>query len=227
MVFCGQHSEGTSLAFLLLCSVIHSTKTTHFVVVQEHDEEHLKDFIPGKNFRDHLRAMRQDRCFGTHIEIQAMAEVYCRPVEIFKPQSPDEPLRPLEIFQGTSAKASAPIRLLFVNDNHFDAILDPQHPSVGVGLGVCGLEDAPAVSLDKKTVDRVMQESERDFLEKDILQAMLDSSADEQVVQAAIRDSEQEQLQDDIEKQVIQQSFVDFVSQIASQIQVPSSKKNP
>ena len=194
---------------------------------QEHDEEHIKDFIIGKNFHDYLHAMRKDRCHGTHIEIQAMAEVYCRPVEIFQPQPPDEPLRPLDIFQVTSAKSSAPIRLLYVNRSHYDAILDPQHPSVGVGLGVCGLDNAPSVSLDKKAVDHVIQESERDLLDQDILQTMLDKSADEQALQAAIRDSEQEQLQDDIEKQVVQQSLLDYISQVASRIQIPSSRKHP
>ena len=139
---------------------------------------------------------------------------------------PDERFRPLDIFQATSAKSSAPIRLLYVNRSHYDAIIDPQHPSVGVGLGVCGLDEAPSVSLDKKAVDHVIQESERDLLEQNILQAMLDKSADDQVLQAAMRDSEQEQLQDDIEKQVVQQSFLDFVCQIASQIQFSSSQNH-
>lgn len=195
--------------------------------MQEHDEDHIKDFIPGKNFHDYLHEMRKDKCYGTHIEIQAMAEVYCRPVEIFQPQPPDEPLRPLDIFQVTSAKSSAPIRLLYLNRSHYDAIIDPQHPSVGVGLGVCGLDAAPSVSLEKKAVDRVIQESERDLLDQDILQAMLDKSADEQVLQATIRDSEQEQLQDDIEKQVVQQSVLEYISQLASQIQIPSPRKHP
>lgn len=47
----------------------------------------FEQFVVDESFDDHLRRMRQNGQLGDHTEIQAMAEVYCRPVEVYSVDS--------------------------------------------------------------------------------------------------------------------------------------------
>mmetsp|Transcript_16642 Transcript_16642/g.30533 ORF Transcript_16642/g.30533 Transcript_16642/m.30533 type:complete len:502 (-) Transcript_16642:196-1701(-) len=50
-------------------------------------------------------------------------------------------VEPLNIFQGVySRSGNPPIRLLYSNGNHYDAVVDPYEASVGVGLGLPNFE---------------------------------------------------------------------------------------
>lgn len=197
---------------------------------QEKDEEFVAPFIVGKSFRQYLEEMRQDKCYGTHVEIQLMSELYCRPVDVYQPQPADEPVRPLNTFQSpAAARAAVPIRLLYLSGNHYEALIDPLRPAVGVGLGIRGLEDAPARSVEQEVARSVMKESEAEQLDRAILQDVLASTAaesDGRVVAAAVAAaaddedeefaralaaSEQEQMQHELEQQAIQQSLVEYL----------------
>ena len=225
----------------------------------------MASFVTGRSYKDYVLRMRKDGCYGTHVEIQAMSELYCRPIEIYQPQAASEPITPLNIFQSTTASSSAPIRLLYLLHNHYEALIDPQHPSVGVGLGVNGLSEAPKVSVEQANVDIVMKESEREQLDqalmqsvmdkttaesereqldqalmqsvmdksaesereqldRALMQSVMDKTADAQQLQQAIQDSESDQLEKEMEQQAIQQSLVDYMVQLASQIVIPQFK---
>ena len=36
-----------------------------------------------ENFSDYVRRKRRDHVHGNHLEIQALAEMYCRPIHIY------------------------------------------------------------------------------------------------------------------------------------------------
>ena len=219
----------------------------------------MKGFVIDRSYSDYVNEMRKNGVSGTHVEIQTMSDLYCRPVEVYQPQPSDEPIRPINIFQCTTASSSAPIRLFYVMRNHYEALIDPKHPSVGVGLGVKGLEDAPKVSVEETTIDSVMKESEREQLEQAMLQSVMDNSADaqqlrraiaesdaerEQLEQAmlqsvmdnstdaqqlrqAIAESDAEQLEKEMEQQARQQSLLDYMLQLSSQIVIPQPQSQP
>jgi len=43
---------------------------------------------------------------------------------------------PINIFQEAYRTTSPPFRLSYHNASHYNSIIDPAHPSVGVGLGL-------------------------------------------------------------------------------------------
>lgn len=49
-----------------------------------------------------------------------------------------------------------PIRLLYVNGDHYNSIVDVERPSVGIGLGMPGLV-APEVGVEKQVTNKVVQ----------------------------------------------------------------------
>ena len=199
----------------------------------------MAPFIVGKSFRQYLEEMRQDKCYGTHVEIQLMSELYCRPIELYQPQPADEPVRPLNTFQSpAAARAAVPIRLLYLSGNHYEALIDPLRPSVGVGLGIRGLEDAPARAVGDEVASSVMKESEAEQLDRAILQDVLPSTAaesDERAAAAAADEddefaralaaSEQEQAQHELEEQAMQQSLVDYLVSMIPPIKCKPARK--
>ncbi len=110
-------------------------------MIQERD--HFSQFIT-EDFDDYIKRKRHDRCYGNNPEIQAAGEIYNRPIEIYAYDPTNEtqsfPSQPINIFHGQYNTDDPPIRLSYHNGNHYNAIIDINHPSVGVGLGLPKLE---------------------------------------------------------------------------------------
>ena len=64
--------------------------------------------------------------------------MYNRPIEIYTFEN--DQLNVVNIFQTHYKSDYAPIRLSYHNKNHYNAVLDPNNPSVGVGLGLPDLK---------------------------------------------------------------------------------------
>lgn len=126
------------------------------------DWQHFESFVSGQ-FTVYVDEMSRNGVFGDHVEIQAIAELYNRPVIVYSsdvdfPEEEDEEevyihipsseqqlkrAKTLNIFHSTylksnadSAAAPVPIRLYYCGKNHYDAIVDPMCATVGVGLGL-------------------------------------------------------------------------------------------
>lgn len=77
---------------------------------------------------------RNNHVHGNHIEIQAISEIYNRPVEIYAYHT-----EPVNIFGQNQIKEGVePLRLSYQRGSHYNAILNPYRPAVGVGLGLAG-----------------------------------------------------------------------------------------
>jgi len=73
-----------------------------------------------------------------------MSELYNRSIEVFVP---DNGIDPINIFHSEYKSADAPIRLSYMDGNHYNAIIDPLLPTAGLGLGLPNLEPGLADKL--------------------------------------------------------------------------------
>ena len=103
---------------------------------------------------------RQDGVHGNNPEIQAISELYNRPVEVFVPENGASPIN---IFQSEYKTGDAPIRLSYHDGNHYNAVVDPLLPTAGLGLGLPGLEPGLA---DKLQMQKAVDESDKIFIQK-------------------------------------------------------------
>ncbi|KAM7355704.1 deubiquitinating enzyme A isoform 2-T2 [Cochliomyia hominivorax] len=113
------------------------------------NREYFSHFVT-EDINSYIKRKRRKDSHGNHIEIQAMSEIYSRPVEVYcyKPT-------PINIFNSEqSNNGYAPLRLSYQRGSHYNAIIDPYNATVGVGLGLAGykpeLQTKEAVRLSEQ-----------------------------------------------------------------------------
>nr|XP_014095246.1 uncharacterized protein LOC106621072 isoform X2 [Bactrocera oleae] len=113
------------------------------------NREYFSHFVT-EDINSYIKRKRRKDSHGNHIEIQAMSEIYNRPVEVYsyKPT-------PINIFNSEQLnKGFAALRLSYQRGSHYNAILDPYNATVGVGLGLAGhkpdLQTKEAVLLSEQ-----------------------------------------------------------------------------
>jgi len=170
------------------------------------DRDRYSQFVVGEDFEDYVKRMKRNGEHGGHLEIQAMAELYCRQVQVFTIQQ-----GPVNIFHSRAARQSSgkdhlPIRLLYVQGSHYDSIIDITRPSFGAGLGLPGLQvpekgievqvtentiaQSAIEDVDDQILKQVLQETNVDIEEQMIKQAMAESvNVDDELMQLAIMES--------------------------------------
>jgi len=93
--------------------------------------------------------------FGNHVELQAISEIYSRPIFIF---AVDE--NPLNIFQGEYESDNPPIMLSYHYGNHYNSVRNPEVPTAGFGLGLPGLKTA--AEIDEDNIKEAILDSEQE-----------------------------------------------------------------
>lgn len=141
------------------------------------DEAHFAPFIQNESFHDYIRRKRKYGVHGNNVEIQAISELYNRPVEVFIPNNGSEPIN---IFQSDYKTSDIPIRLSYHDGNHYNAVIDPLIPTAGLGLGLPNLEPGLA---DKLQMQQAVDESTKLHEQK------LIDEAHEKDIQLAIKES--------------------------------------
>ena len=144
------------------------------------DMEHFSHFVEGEDFSSYLKRKRMEGVHGNNPEIQAISELFNRPVEVF---TPENGATPLNIFQSEYKTSDVPIRLSF-QDNHYDAVVDPLLPTAGLGLGLPGLQPGLA---DKMQMEEAFRESDQMADQADLKRVLQESHDDE--LQRAIKES--------------------------------------
>ena len=84
-----------------------------------------------EDFNRYIERKRVDSEHGNHVELQAISEMYNRPIEIYIYDS-----EPSNVFQSSYRTDDLPIRLSYHNNIHYNSVYDPYSASVGVGLGL-------------------------------------------------------------------------------------------
>ncbi len=161
---------------------------------QERDQEHFSQFVIDEPFPRYVARKRQDGVHGNNPEIQAISELFNRPVEVF---TPEMGATPLNIFHAEYKTDDAPIRLSYHDGNHYNAVVDPLVPTAGLGLGMPGLQPGLA---DKLQMAKAVAES--------------DAAADQMELERAIKTSYDDEYHRAIKESKLSAEHVSFLCDI-------------
>uniref|UniRef100_A0A1I8ATC8 ubiquitinyl hydrolase 1 n=1 Tax=Steinernema glaseri TaxID=37863 RepID=A0A1I8ATC8_9BILA len=139
-----------------------------------------------EDINEYIERKRKLDVHGNHLELQVITEIYARPIEIYqyntKPMKSFTPAHPLE----TPGQANAPIRLSYHGKTHYNAVVDPFNPTIGVGLGLPELNPGEA---DRNLMADALHESESQDIEEAMLKDKL-SMSDRERTEKEINDAE-------------------------------------
>jgi OTU domain-containing protein 5 len=97
----------------------------------EQNADYFSHYIT-EDIESYVSRKRYHGVHGNHLEIQAMSEMYSRPIHIYCYS-----LEPINIFQtcNKSEKVNVPVRLSYHRGVHYNSIVDPYKATIGIGLG--------------------------------------------------------------------------------------------
>jgi len=145
------------------------------------EEAHYSQFVTGEPFCDYIERKSRNGVHGNNPEIQAISELYNRPVEVYVPENGP---KPLNIFHKEYTTSDVPIRLSYHDGNHYNAVIDPYRPTAGLGLGLPGLQPGLADDMQMK---KAVSESNYLHLKMEMEEAKEKSHMEE--IKQAIRES--------------------------------------
>ncbi|KAL4302400.1 hypothetical protein GQ457_10G007560 [Hibiscus cannabinus] len=109
----------------------------------ERERDHFSQFIT-EGFTSYCKRKRRDKVYGNNVEIQALSEMYNRPIHIYSYS-----IEPINIFHGSYNTETPPIRLSYHHGNHYNSLVDPRRLTIGAGLGFSCLQ---GTNVDKDQV---------------------------------------------------------------------------
>ncbi|KAF8111152.1 hypothetical protein N665_0076s0147 [Sinapis alba] len=157
----------------------------------ERERDHFSQFIT-EGFTSYLKRKRRDKVYGNNVEIQALAEMYNRPIHIYSYST-----EPINIFQGSYNTDTPPIRLSYHHGNHYNSLVDPHRLTVGAGLGFSSLTGRHVDGEQVKAAIKAQQEhqidnaliaegryySDLELTEKEIERSVMEASRAEYLMQ--------------------------------------------
>ncbi|KAM3172257.1 hypothetical protein ACTXT7_014924 [Hymenolepis weldensis] len=152
------------------------------------NREHYSQYVT-EDFDRYLIRKSSAACFGNHLEIQAIAEIYNRPVEIYY-----KTVNPINVFH-SEYTGLVPFRLAYYDSSHYNSVIDPCKPSFGHGLGMPNYQ--PGLS-ENDLVKQAILESEATEIEETMLRDKL-------------AESETKQLEDCIAEHVLRESLLEHI----------------
>lgn len=109
----------------------------------ERERDHFSQFLT-EGFTSYCKRKRRDKVYGNNMEIQALCEMYNRPIHIYSYGT-----EPINIFHGSYNTDTPPIRLSYHHGNHYNSLVDPRRLNIGAGLGFSCLR---GTNVDKDQV---------------------------------------------------------------------------
>ncbi|GAB2234819.1 hypothetical protein Droror1_Dr00004085 [Drosera rotundifolia] len=156
----------------------------------ERERDHFSQFIT-EGFTSYCKRKRRDKVYGNNVEIQALSEMYNRPIHIYSYST-----EPINIFHGSYSTDSPPIRLSYHHGNHYNSLVDPRRLTIGAGLGFS--------SLRGRNVD------------KDQVKAAIKAQQDQQIDNALVAEgrffSDVELTEKEIERMVMEASRAEYLA---------------
>ncbi|XP_064633331.1 OTU domain-containing protein 5-B-like isoform X2 [Lineus longissimus] len=154
------------------------------------NKDHFSQYIT-EDFTRYIDRKRKHHCHGNHIEMQAISELYNRPVEVYQ-----YGIEPINIFHGAyKTEDTEPIRISYHRGVHYNSLTNPFKATVGVGLGLPGFQPG----LAEKTQMRDAAKASEDFhIEKTMLEDKL-------------RETDWELTQEALEEQVARESYLQWL----------------
>ncbi|KAI6181191.1 Deubiquitinating enzyme A [Aphelenchoides besseyi] len=160
------------------------------------NRDHFSQFIT-EDFTEYLARKRNVDVHGNHVELQAISEIFLRPIEIYEYHT-----EPINTFHPISREANAgqenpPIRLSYHGSVHYNSVVDPYTPTIGVGLGLPGHVPGQA---DRNLIKEATLASERQHIEEAMLKDKL-------------RATDWERTEEELVRQIENESYLEFLEQ--------------
>ncbi|KAG8387472.1 hypothetical protein BUALT_Bualt02G0024800 [Buddleja alternifolia] len=168
----------------------------------ERERDHFSQFIT-EGFTSYCKRKRRDKSekildsamglqvYGNNMEIQALSEMYNRPIHIYSYST-----EPINIFHGSYNTETPPIRLSYHHGNHYNSLVDPRRLSIGAGLGFSSLQGTN--------------------IDKDQVKAAIKAQQDQQIDNALLAEgrfySDLELTEKEIERMVMEASRAEYLS---------------
>ncbi|VDM72352.1 unnamed protein product [Strongylus vulgaris] len=135
-----------------------------YLVIQARNRDHFAPFV-AEDFSSYIARKRRPGQHGNHVELQAISEMFARPIEIYEYSE-----NPRNIFYPTINRLEVlvPIRLSYHGSSHYNSVVDPFAPAVGVGLGLPGY-----VATGPNNLRQAVKESSDRSVEQAIVQNQL------------------------------------------------------
>jgi len=170
---------------------MHGVVRNHCMDYIAQNSDYFSQYLT-EDIHEYVARKRYLGVHGNHLEIQALSEMYNRPIHIYCYSA-----EPINIFQGMfkTETINAPMRLCYHRLCHYNSIVDPVKPTIGVGLGLPG--HSPG-SADRNQVKQAVKNSEADLVEK----AMLEDK---------IKATDWEATNEAIEEQVARESYLQWL----------------
>ncbi|XP_058088039.1 OVARIAN TUMOR DOMAIN-containing deubiquitinating enzyme 6 isoform X3 [Magnolia sinica] len=122
----------------------------------EKERDHFSQFIT-EGFTSYCKRKRRDKVYGNNMEIQALSEMYNRPIHIYSYST-----EPINIFHGSYNTDTPPIRLSYHHGNHYNSLVDPRRLNIGAGLGFSSLQGTNVDRDQVKAAIRAQQDQQID-----------------------------------------------------------------
>nr|GEW19905.1 OTU domain-containing protein 5-B-like isoform X1 [Tanacetum cinerariifolium] len=156
----------------------------------ERERDHFSQFIT-EGFTSYCKRKRRDKVYGNNVEIQALSEMYNRPIHIYSYTT-----EPINIFHGSYNTDTPPIRLSYHHGNHYNSLVDPRRLTIGAGLGFSSLQ---GTNVDKDQV-------------KAAIKAQQDQQIDNALLAEARFCSDVELTEKEIERMVMEASRAEYIA---------------
>ena len=137
----------------------------------------------------------------------------------------------MNLFHDEYAEANAPLRLSYHGACHYNALLDPQAPSIGVGLGLPGPAEPKAA--DQAHLQTAIRDSEQHMAEEQLAEfAKSDSEAalvEQQLLAKALEqsraDSDMSVLEQQLLAEALQSSRTEFYADALASAMAAKNRK--
>lgn len=161
------------------------------------ERDHFSQFVT-EDFDQYLARKRQDKVYGNNVELQAMSELFNRPIEVYRSSA-----EPMKIFhEAYDADSATPMRVSYHRGNHYNSVINPDVNTVGEGLGLPGYQAEPR-RIEDECEKTVLRESEQAEVEAKLLELALKDSQREQELW------EHHQVEQELEELLIRESRAD------------------
>ncbi|XP_056130022.1 OTU domain-containing protein 5-A isoform X2 [Lampris incognitus] len=153
-----------------------------------------------EDFTTYINRKRKNNCHGNHIEMQAMAEMYNRPVEVYQYGT-----EPINTFHGIHQNNDEPIRVSYHRNIHYNSVVNPNKATIGVGLGLPAFKPGFA---DQSLMKSAIKTSEESWIEQ-------------QMLEDKKRATDWEATNEAIEEQVARESYLQWLQDQEKQARQP------
>ncbi|CAM4624519.1 unnamed protein product [Lepidochelys kempii] len=200
-----QMKEDGACLFRAVADQVYGDQDMH-EVVRKHCMDYLMknaDYFSNyvtEDFTTYINRKRKNNCHGNHIEMQAMAEMYNRPVEVYQYGT-----EPINTFHGIQQNEDEPIRVSYHRNIHYNSVVNPNKATIGVGLGLPSFKPGYA---EQSLMKSAIKTSEESWIEQ-------------QMLEDKKRATDWEATNEAIEEQVARESYLQWLRDQEKQARQP------